>query len=151
MHSPKQDGQSPKIKTPRLNELLEQREVYESLHVSPRQAWLAWARIVGFGTDSLLQRLKTRIKTYQFIQHQFIKLMSTFGLENMPQPLHLAYFIIFTEHNPNIYIHLGPIPMQQYPKPTTPNFPHFQHVIHHIKTNTRNKYDQKHTNSVQLP
>ncbi|QCE06747.1 hypothetical protein DEO72_LG9g1761 [Vigna unguiculata] len=40
-HSPKRDGLSPKTKSPCLNEMLEQKKVYESLHISPRRAWLA--------------------------------------------------------------------------------------------------------------
>jgi len=38
-HSPKQDGLSPKTKSPRLSEMLKQKKVYESLCNTPGSSW----------------------------------------------------------------------------------------------------------------
>jgi len=75
-HSPKRDGLSPKTKSPRLSEMLDQKEVYESPHISPRRSWLAWARNADSGTVSRTQQQQSHPKhtpiSYHFIQHNLI-------------------------------------------------------------------------------
>jgi len=51
-HSPKRDEPSPKPQNSPPERWPRADRGYASLHISPRQAWLAWARIAGFDTDS---------------------------------------------------------------------------------------------------
>ena len=92
---------------------------------------------------TLLQRPKTRITTYQFIQHYFITLISTFALENILLTTQLCITTEYTTYHPIIGKLLGPIPMQQSPKSTTPNSLKYS-------TKFRAAIHQNHTKIVQL-
>jgi len=109
---------------------------------SPERA-LQVLTLIHAHTHTLFQRPKTRIITYQFIQHHFITLISTFGLENILPTTQLCITTEYTTYHPIIGKLLGPIPMQQSPKSTTPNSLKYS-------TKFRAAIHQNHTKIVQL-
>ncbi|QCD94809.1 hypothetical protein DEO72_LG5g2898 [Vigna unguiculata] len=77
----------PKPKSPRLSELLEHRDVYESLHVSPERKLQVLALIHAY---NIAPGTQITIQTYQFNQHNSDRHMNIIGHEVMPQQPNFA-------------------------------------------------------------
>jgi len=145
-HSPKRDEHSPKLQTLRLSDVHEQ---IEGTHPcisrlgEPDSPERELQVLTLIHAHTLLQRPKTRITTYQFIQHHFITLISTFELENILPTTQLCITTKYKTYHPIISKLLGPIPMQQSPKSITPNSLKYS-------TKFRASIHQNHTKTVKL-